>query len=324
MLMKTTTTLRRRSWLFREWSVVTLSGEHTVSYDGRGCGYECVRVDGEIVAKTISWLWFVPKFEFKIGDLPARIDVRVWPWLALKAIRLHIAGEAGYAEGDLMPETAPGWARPLALVGGILLCDIFGFALTHTLPIVKFAPICATVSVLGFLAGVAGFMIFTGPRDPLKALCLVLATPILSLFILAPFIPAVSRAWRSQTRYDVKLFLADTGKPPAAHLDRYGGRYHLGTNNGAQRIVYSEGPDGKDDGGRIQVSHRLSEFDRPFSQVYPWPLSTLQSCIRASALQEANLKHRFDGDIVWMVDDKGNIDPPRDGQFSPPVPASPP
>jgi hypothetical protein len=91
--------LRKQGWLYREWTVSVPSGEHTVSYDGRRYGFEFVSVDGEIAAKTLSWIWFVPKFEFKIGDLPARVDVRVWPWFTLRAIRLHIAGEVYYSEG---------------------------------------------------------------------------------------------------------------------------------------------------------------------------------------------------------------------------------
>ena len=79
--------------------MTTESGEHTVSYDGRRYGYEFVRVDGTIVVMTRSWFWFVPKFEFKIGDIPAKVDVRVWPWFALRAARLQIADEVCYSQG---------------------------------------------------------------------------------------------------------------------------------------------------------------------------------------------------------------------------------
>ncbi len=94
-----TATLRKKGWLFREWSVTTPAGEHTVSYSGRRYGYEFVQVNGEVAAKTRSWVWFIPKFEFKVGDIPARVDVRVWPWLTLRAVRLQIAYEVCYNEG---------------------------------------------------------------------------------------------------------------------------------------------------------------------------------------------------------------------------------
>ena len=94
-----TATLRKRGWLFREWSVTTPAGEHTVSYDGRRYGFEFVLVDGTVAVKTRSWFWFIPKFEFQMGDLPARVDVRVWPWFTLRAIRFRIAEEVCYSEG---------------------------------------------------------------------------------------------------------------------------------------------------------------------------------------------------------------------------------
>ncbi len=92
-------TLRKKTWLFREWSVTTPGGDYTVAYSGQRYGYEFVKVNGEVAAKTISWIWFVPKFEFKIADLPARVDVRVWPWFTLRAIRLRVGDEVCYSEG---------------------------------------------------------------------------------------------------------------------------------------------------------------------------------------------------------------------------------
>lgn len=97
--MQTIATLRKQAWLFREWNLMTPTGEHTVAYDGRRYGYEFVRVDGEVAAKSRSWIWFIPKFEFTIGDTPVRVDVRVWPWFTLRAIRLHIADQVCYTEG---------------------------------------------------------------------------------------------------------------------------------------------------------------------------------------------------------------------------------
>jgi hypothetical protein len=91
--------LRKKRWLFREWIVTTPVGEQTVCYSGRRYGYEFVQVNGEVAVKTRSWVWFVPKFEFKIGDTPARVDVRVWPWFTIRAIRLQVADEICYSEG---------------------------------------------------------------------------------------------------------------------------------------------------------------------------------------------------------------------------------
>jgi hypothetical protein len=94
-----TATLRKKKWLLREWDVTTPAGKFMVTYSGRGQAYESVAVDGAIVAKTRSSLWFVPRFDFQLGPLPASVEVRVWPWLVLRAIRLRIADEVCYSEG---------------------------------------------------------------------------------------------------------------------------------------------------------------------------------------------------------------------------------
>lgn len=97
--MNVAATLRRKKWLLREWDVVTPAGTFIVTYSGRGQCYESVVVDGAIVARTRSSMWFVPRFDFRLGPLPASIEVRVWPWLVLRAIRLRIAEEVCYSEG---------------------------------------------------------------------------------------------------------------------------------------------------------------------------------------------------------------------------------
>lgn len=94
-----TARLRQKKWLLREWNVTTPTGEYVVTYSGRGHGYESVAVDGVVVAKTKSVAWFTPTFEFQLGGLPASIEVRVWPWLALRKVRLRIAEETCYKEG---------------------------------------------------------------------------------------------------------------------------------------------------------------------------------------------------------------------------------
>lgn len=94
-----TTTLRRKKWLLREWDVTTPAGTFVVTYSGRGQAYESVAVNGKVVVKTRSSVWFVPRFDFQLGPLPASIEVRVWPWLLLRAIRLRIGDEICYTEG---------------------------------------------------------------------------------------------------------------------------------------------------------------------------------------------------------------------------------
>lgn len=93
--------LIERTWLKRVFEV-TLddSGQrpYKVVYHGRGIGYEAISVDGAIVSRHTSLLWFVPHFPFRIGGQDATIDVRVWPWFAIRSFRLSIDGETLYSE----------------------------------------------------------------------------------------------------------------------------------------------------------------------------------------------------------------------------------
>ena len=91
--------LNAKRWLIRVFEVSTLSGVQEVAYYGQGMGYECVLVNGNVVSKKNSYLWYVPEFRFHIGDLPAKIKVRVWPWFTIRSFTLEIAGKVVYQEG---------------------------------------------------------------------------------------------------------------------------------------------------------------------------------------------------------------------------------
>ena len=86
-------------WLIRGFEVSMLNGVYEVAYYGRELGYECVLVNGNVVNKKDSYLWYVPEFQFHIGDLPAKIKIRVWPWFTIRSFTLEIAGKVVYQEG---------------------------------------------------------------------------------------------------------------------------------------------------------------------------------------------------------------------------------
>ncbi len=96
-----TARLVEQSWLKRvlEVSLDDTERPYHVTYQGRGIGYEGVLVDGVIAARQTSYFWFVPRFPFRLSDQDAVIEVRVWPWLALRSLRLSVNGETLYSEG---------------------------------------------------------------------------------------------------------------------------------------------------------------------------------------------------------------------------------
>jgi hypothetical protein len=91
-------TLKESSGLRRLLDVVTPEGVFFVEYNGSGMGYETVLVNGRVVCQPHSLLWFVPRFEFRLGRRSAVIEVRVWPWLRMSSFRLRIDGELVYEE----------------------------------------------------------------------------------------------------------------------------------------------------------------------------------------------------------------------------------
>jgi hypothetical protein len=88
-----------RGWLRREIRVALPDGLHVVAYDGTGLGYEQVIVDGTPIRRT-SWLWFEPRFEFKLGGWLGVVEVAIWPWLTLRSLVLRVGDRVLYAEGD--------------------------------------------------------------------------------------------------------------------------------------------------------------------------------------------------------------------------------
>ena len=90
--------LERSSWLQRSFHVVTPEQHHMLRYHGRGIGWEGVFVDDVLVARETSLAWFVPRFDFRLGECSGVIEVRVWPWLTIRSFRLSIDGVLLYEE----------------------------------------------------------------------------------------------------------------------------------------------------------------------------------------------------------------------------------
>lgn len=94
-----TVKLIERRWLFRSFYVVTPEGDYYVSYFGRGYGYEEIWVNDVVVCHVKSYIWYVPRFEFNIGTLPAVINIRIWSWLTIRSFQLTVNGQRVYFEG---------------------------------------------------------------------------------------------------------------------------------------------------------------------------------------------------------------------------------
>jgi hypothetical protein len=89
--------LIEKHWLYRKFQVLAPHGSFEVVYNGWGLGYEEILVNGEIACRAGS-LWYVPEFEFKIGNADAKINVSIWAWMQMRSFDFEIEGETVYSE----------------------------------------------------------------------------------------------------------------------------------------------------------------------------------------------------------------------------------
>lgn len=88
-----------RKWLKRIIEIDDGDSVTTLVYSGRGIGSEKVIVDGDETTDRSELLWFVPRFAVTRGDDEYVFQVRVWPWLTLRSLKIEKNGVQIYAEG---------------------------------------------------------------------------------------------------------------------------------------------------------------------------------------------------------------------------------
>ncbi len=90
--------LMEKKWLWRKFHVVTADGVHEVVYNGKGAGYEEVKVDGETACRLKSLIWYEPHFDFTIGNANARVNVKVSPLMQIRQFDLIVNEMLVYSE----------------------------------------------------------------------------------------------------------------------------------------------------------------------------------------------------------------------------------
>ena len=126
-------TLVRRSWRRRSFLVRLLNAEYTVDYTNWKGGCVSIFLENSLrngvrhqVHRYLGdfgdpYLWplpqvrnsenqqyrFVPQIRFTLESLPARVDVRVWPWYAVRGLSFRVGGMVLYAEGSFTGSVDP-------------------------------------------------------------------------------------------------------------------------------------------------------------------------------------------------------------------------
>ncbi len=96
-------TLVGRGLLYRRL-VVEAPLEITLEFNGRSLA-DRVLVNQRVVARRTSWWRIAPRLAFTLPVgaelVNGLVEIRVWPWLALRGFRVTIAERVVYAEGRL-------------------------------------------------------------------------------------------------------------------------------------------------------------------------------------------------------------------------------
>ena len=95
------TILTNRTWLTRTWTVEIHGQNYEIFYNGRGPGFEEVRVDGRVACRTPSYIWYVPRFDFLVGNELSVLEVRVNALFRVRASKLTISGKVRYTAGRI-------------------------------------------------------------------------------------------------------------------------------------------------------------------------------------------------------------------------------
>lgn len=89
--------LLKKAWLFR--AIQEESLQLLITYSGRGLGSESVTINGDHYTQPSMGLWYIPTFDINHEDNHIIVHVRVWPWMALRSIRISVDSKEIYSEG---------------------------------------------------------------------------------------------------------------------------------------------------------------------------------------------------------------------------------
>jgi hypothetical protein len=93
--------LKKRGWLKRVIEINDHEPPLLITYNGRGHGYESVSIQGDkhVENRKRSMIWFIPKFDLDYQDDHYTVEVKIWPWLAIKSVIVSKNGNVVYREG---------------------------------------------------------------------------------------------------------------------------------------------------------------------------------------------------------------------------------
>lgn len=93
-------TLISNGLLQRVVDIPAPSGSVLLRYSGRDIGRESVSINDDDPVSHSSYFWYVPTFEIEHDSGSYIIEIRIWPWLALRSMTVTLDKNMVYTEGS--------------------------------------------------------------------------------------------------------------------------------------------------------------------------------------------------------------------------------
>ena len=98
------TKLVNKGWLYRKLETSIKDKTLEIEYSGKGLGSEMLAVNGNEIKLLSAGIWYIPKFDVDFDGCSVKVEIRVWPWLALRSFVVSVDDKTIYREGQKLYE----------------------------------------------------------------------------------------------------------------------------------------------------------------------------------------------------------------------------
>jgi len=92
--------IQHQGWLKRTIEIELIDRGVRIDYSGRTFSFGSACIDGVPLTAGRSRFWFTPKFEAFLDGNHYEIEIRVWPWLAVRSLSVSVDEKRVFLEGD--------------------------------------------------------------------------------------------------------------------------------------------------------------------------------------------------------------------------------
>ena len=89
-----------QGWLKKTIEIEMINRSVQIDYSGRTFKFGSAYIDGVPLEADKSTFWFTPKFETLLDGNRYEIEIRVWPWLAVRSFSVSVNEKRVFLEGN--------------------------------------------------------------------------------------------------------------------------------------------------------------------------------------------------------------------------------